>query len=152
MYKWGVTSATWLSAVIRCWTVWPSNVVICWMYELSPWFMHINSQFIHKIKTPNSYKNWCETINSLYMITWSDSSCSWVTKMWSCPRVCSLSGLITVWCVCKANEQKSHKDTSILFSICGFCSTLKPILNHNTWHRSRSVFKVQITCLTLQGG
>lgn len=34
------TSVTWLSAVIRCWTVCPSMVVICWMYAPSSCYRH----------------------------------------------------------------------------------------------------------------
>lgn len=34
------TSVTWLSPVIRCWTVCPSMVVICWIYALSSWWRH----------------------------------------------------------------------------------------------------------------
>lgn len=38
--KFAHTSVTWLSPVIRCWTVCPSMVVICWMYALSSWCRH----------------------------------------------------------------------------------------------------------------
>lgn len=34
------TSVTWLSPDIRCWTVCPSMVVICWIYALSSWYRH----------------------------------------------------------------------------------------------------------------
>lgn len=34
------TSVTWLSPVIRWWTVCPSMVVICWIYAPSSWYRH----------------------------------------------------------------------------------------------------------------
>lgn len=51
--------------------------------------------------------------------TWSVGS--WATMMCSCPRACSLSGVIAVWCACRAVRHANQKlDSSVTFP--GFCA------------------------------
>lgn len=60
------TSVTWLSPVIRWWTVCPSMVVICWIYVLSSWYRNVWVKLKYNIYK----KKHCSTLDVQYLICW----------------------------------------------------------------------------------
>lgn len=110
-----LTSVTWLSPVIRCWTVCPSMVVICWMYVPSSWSCtHRCIKYVVIQANVCRRKRQRADCVKLKQCTWSDRVCSWATMMCSCPRACSRSGRIAAWCACRA---VSHTHTQIKLEI-----------------------------------